>query len=161
MAHYEDNPRHSPPSEEESPERREVVGRFVDLFKRAVSAGAGAIFSDDDKNNKDSREGREGREGRERRGAFELPKEVIQYFLGALDGMQESILRIIGNELRKFLEHVDIGGELQKILTSTSFEIKTEIRFIPNDQAVSPSVKARMRVKRQKEDSETITEQDL
>lgn len=157
MAYYEDNPRHQAP-EDDSPERREVVGRFVDLFKRAISAGAGAIFSDDDKNNK---EGREGREGRERRGAFELPKEAIQYLLGALDGLQESILRIIGNELRKFLERVDIGGELQKILTSTSFEIKTEIRFIPNDQAVSPSMKSKMRVKRQKGESEVVTEEEL
>jgi hypothetical protein len=39
-----------------------------------------------------------------------------------------------------------------------SFEVKTEIRFIPNDEkfgGVEPDVKAKVRVKRGKEDKET------
>ena len=133
---------------EDSPDKKELVGRLVDIFKRAISTGAGVIFSPPDAEGK--------------RGALELPKEVIQFLLGAADNLQESILRIIGAEIRKFLERLDIGGELQKILTSTSFEIKTEIRFIPNDQAVvSPKIKAKVRAKRQHEDKEVVVEEDL
>ena len=43
---------------------------------------------------------------------------------------------VVGQELRRFLETVNVSGELQKLLTSLSFEIRTEIRFIPNDEAV-------------------------
>jgi hypothetical protein len=42
----------------------------------------------------------------------------------------------VAKELRGFLESVNVSGELQKLLTSLSFEVKTEIRFIPNDEAV-------------------------
>ena len=144
MAHYEDNPK--TPHTEDEPERERVVGRLVDIFKKAVSTGASAIFSDRDKD--DDKE-------KEKRGRLELPKEIIQYLFSTVDGLQEAVLKIIGNEIHKFLEHVDLGGELQKILTSTSFEIKTEIRFIPNDQAVvTPSVKAKIRAKRNKDGKE-------
>ena len=46
--------------------------------------------------------------------------------------------------------------EIQKVLTSLSFEIRTEIRFIPNDEAVGgvkPDIKVgEMSIKRKKED---------
>ena len=62
------------------------------------------------------------------------------------------VLRIVGQEVRRFLETVNLSGELQKLLTSLSFEIKTEIRFIPNDAAVKPDVKNKVTVKRSRED---------
>ena len=52
------------------------------------------------------------------------------------DSLRRETLRIISKEIRVFLENVDLGGELAKILTSVSFEVKTEIRFVPNDQSV-------------------------
>jgi hypothetical protein len=149
MAHYEDKPK--TPHIEDEPEslRGEVVGRFVDIFKKAVSTGASVIFSDKDKDDDDKDK------DKEKRSRLELPKEILQYLFSTVDGMQEAVLKIIGHEVSKFLEHVDLGGELQKILTSTSFEIKTEIRFIPNDQAVvSPSIKAKIRAKRNKDGKE-------
>ena len=50
-------------------------------------------------------------------------------------------------EFREFLESARFNEELAKILTQLSFEIRTEIRFIPNDQALRPSVKTRARIK--------------
>ncbi|MFW2390404.1 MAG: hypothetical protein ACN4G0_18860, partial [Polyangiales bacterium] len=48
-----------------------------------------------------------------------------------------------------FLEATDIAGEFYRALTSLSFEVKTEIRFIPNDAGgVRPQVKARAVQKR-------------
>jgi hypothetical protein len=149
MANYEDPPRGE--HDDDSPERREVVGRLFDIFKRAISTGANVIFSPQDGENKG------------KHSTLELPKEVVQYLFSAAGDMREALLRMVGNEIRRWLEALDIGTELQKILTSTSFEIKTEIRFIPNDQAlgVSPSVKAKMRTKRQKDNETSVTEEEL
>ncbi len=65
---------------------------------------------------------------------------------------KDEMMRIIGSEVRRFLETVNLSGELQKLLTSLSFEVKTEIRFIPNDQAVvKPEIKNRTTVKRSRD----------
>ena len=60
------------------------------------------------------------------------------------------MLRIVAREVRDFLEATDLAGELKAALTSLSFEIRTEVRFIPNDAGtgVKPDVRARSRVKR-------------
>ena len=42
------------------------------------------------------------------------------------------------------------GAEIAKILTSVSFEVRTEIRFIPNDEKLKPEVRNRVRVGKSK-----------
>ncbi len=79
-----------------------------------------------------------------------MPKELVTYIKGTTDSAKDEVVRVIGTQVSKFLEGVDIGGEIQKILTSLSFEVKTEIRFIPNDKSVKPDVKFTVRPKRQK-----------
>ena len=64
------------------------------------------------------------------------------------DAARDEVVRIIGNQTKRFLEGLDVGHEVQKILTALSFEIKTEIRFIPNDEKVKPDVKVGVRAKR-------------
>ena len=52
------------------------------------------------------------------------------------------------------IEHTELAEEMKKVLTSLSFEIKTEIRFIPSDTAVvKPDVKSSVKTRR-KRDSE-------
>ena len=88
---------------------------------------------------------------------FQLPRDVAAYLLTQASSSKDEVLRIIAQEIRRFLETVNVSGELQKLLTSLSFEIKTEIRFIPNDEAVGgvkPDVKNRVGVKRAKEKDE-------
>ncbi|MFT7583028.1 MAG: hypothetical protein ACI9MR_004714 [Myxococcota bacterium] len=80
-----------------------------------------------------------------------MPKELVSYIKGATDGAREEIVRIIGTQTSKFLEGLDVSGEVQKILTALSFEIKTEIRFIPNDKKVKPDIKMSIRPKRSDE----------
>ena len=77
-----------------------------------------------------------------------LPKEVTAYVKGAIDTGRDEVVRIIGAQFKKFLEGIDVGGEVAKILTAVSFEIKTEIRFIPNDKKLKPEVKMSVRPKR-------------
>jgi hypothetical protein len=82
-----------------------------------------------------------------------LPKEIANAILQQVDDTKNGLFRVVAKEVRGFLEAVDFQRELQKLLTTVSFEIKTEIRFIPNDSAPDklgrPDVKAKMRVKRQ------------
>jgi hypothetical protein len=77
-----------------------------------------------------------------------MPKMVATTLLGRADFAKKEFYRVVAGEVQRFLGTINVAGELQKILTSLSFEIRTEVRFIPNDQAVvKPKVKNRVKVK--------------
>lgn len=87
-----------------------------------------------------------------------LPKEIAGYIFEQIDETKNGMLRIVAKEFRDFLEHTELADELRKVLTSLSFEVKTEIRFIPNDSAVvKPEVKSTVRARRRR-DSEPSDE---
>lgn len=72
----------------------------------------------------------------------ELPREVVSYFFSQVDETKNALVRVVAREVRDFLDATDISAELQKALTSLSFEVRTEIRFIPNEAGgVRPSVR--------------------
>ena len=79
-----------------------------------------------------------------------LPREIAGAVLSQLDETKNDVVRIIAREVRDFLEATDLAGEIKNALTSLSFEVRTEVRFIPNDKGtgVRPDVRARGRVKR-------------
>jgi hypothetical protein len=64
-----------------------------------------------------------------------LPKEVIHYLYQQIDDTKNGLYRVVAKEIRDVLEQTQFADELTKVLTKLSFEIKTEIRFIPNDAA--------------------------
>jgi hypothetical protein len=84
-----------------------------------------------------------------------LPKEIANALFQQIDDTKNGLFRVVAKEIRGFLEAVDFQRELQKLLTTVSFEIKTEIRFIPNDtmpeRVGRPQVKSKMKMKRQRE----------
>jgi len=133
-------PRRDEPAPEEAGEgrARSRLDQLVpDLVRRTVYAGLGALFTTE--------------EGiRKLAGDFQLPKDVANFLITQAANSKDELFRIIAKELRGFLESANLSGELQKLLTSLSFEIKTEIRFIPNDESVGgikPDVKRRVAVK--------------
>jgi hypothetical protein len=78
-------------------------------------------------------------------GKVELPRELVGYVFSQVDDTKNSLVRVVAREVREFLEAADLAKELQRALTSLSFEIRTEIRFIPNDAGgVTPDVKAKV-----------------
>ena len=80
-----------------------------------------------------------------------MPKEVAGYLASTASTTKDEILRIFAREIREFLQTVNLSEEIAKMLTTLSFEVKTEIRFIPNDQkvgGVAPDVRSRVAVKR-------------
>jgi len=79
-----------------------------------------------------------------------LPRELAGAVFNQIDETKNDVLRIVAREVRDFLEATDLAGELKAALTSLSFEVRTEVRFIPNDAGtgVKPDVRARSRIKR-------------
>ena len=83
---------------------------------------------------------------------MKLPKEIASYIFEQIDETKNGMLRIVAKEFRDFLEHTNLAEELRKVLTSLSFEVKTEIRFIPNDASVvRPEVKSTVKARRKKD----------
>jgi hypothetical protein len=64
---------------------------------------------------------------------LKLPKEVLHYLYQQIDDTKNGLYRVVAKEIRDVLEQTHFADELTKVLTKLSFEIKTEIRFIPNE----------------------------
>lgn len=121
----------------------EVLGGVVPgIFKRVALSGMGNLLLSEDGLRSILTDNKK------------LPKEAVNLILGQADAMRREILRIISREIRIFLENMDFGGEIAKILTSVSFEVKTEIRFIPNDQSVKSQIKNKVKAKQTRDGKE-------
>ena len=134
--------RPSPDSEEgaQERERRRLERILPELIKRLVETGYKNITEGPENVREFVRE-------------MKLPKEALALILGQIDETKNGLYRVVAKEIRDFLEHTNFAEELSKVLTTLSFEIKTEVRFIPNDAKVSgppkPDVRAKVRVKRE------------
>jgi hypothetical protein len=119
---------------------RQRLERLVpELVKKTFTAGMGAVFSTEEGIRKIARES--------------LP-EVAGYIASSADGAKDKVFEVIARETREFLANLNVSEEIAKILTTLSFEIKTEIRFIPNSDrfvGAEPDVKASVRLKRNDE----------
>lgn len=146
-AHADDDP------ESEREDRREGARRLVQRIlsegvRRAVEKGVEQFT-----------------EGPENIKSFvnelKLPREVANVVFQQVDETKNGLYRATAREIRDFLEHTNFSEEIVKALTTLSFEIKTEIRFIPNDQklegdpkAVKPDVKSSVRIRDEKKDED-------
>jgi len=116
--------------------RRRLESLVPELVKKTFAAGMGAVFSTEEGIRKLARES--------------LP-EVAGYLASSADGAKDKVFEIIARETREFLANLNVTEEIAKLLTTLSFEIKTEIRFIPNSERITgaePDVKASVRLKR-------------
>lgn len=87
-------------------------------------------------------------------GDVKLPRELGNVLFQQADSIKTEVVRVVAGEVRNFLAEANLGEELAKIITSLSFEIRTEIRFIPNDEALRPSVRSKVGVKSQRDNQE-------
>jgi hypothetical protein len=86
---------------------------------------------------------------------LKLPKEALTVLLAQMDETKNGLYRTVAKEVRDFLDHTNFAEELAKVLTTLSFEIKTEVRFIPNDarqggtgKGAVPDVRSKVSLKR-------------
>jgi hypothetical protein len=127
------------PEREEADGERRILERLVpEIIKRIVEAGYEKIT--------------EGPENvRKVVGDLKLPKEALGVMLGQIEETKNGLYRAVAREVRDFLENTNVADELTRALTTLSFEIKTEIRFIPNDSRTKPpqpDVQSRLSIKR-------------
>lgn len=93
-------------------------------------------------------------------GEVKIPREYANVILQQINATRGELLSVVAGEVRTFLDDANLGEELAKILTSLSFEIRTEIRFIPNEDVLRPSVKSRVGVKSTRPKSKSRAEPD-
>ncbi len=147
---YDDEPdSESDPRDVRRAGARKLVQRILgDAVRRAVEVGVEQIT-----------------EGPENIKSFvhdlKLPRDVANVVFQQIDETKSGLYRATAREIRDFLEHTNLSEELVKALTTLSFEIKTEIRFIPNDQkiegdtkAVKPDVRSSVRIRDEKKDDD-------
>lgn len=116
--------------------RQKLESLVPELVKKTFAAGMGAVFSTE--------------EGIRRIARESLP-EMAGYIASSADGAKDKVFEVIARETREFLSTLNVSEEIAKILTTLSFEVKTEIRFIPNSErftGAEPDVKASVRLKR-------------
>ncbi len=120
--------------DDDIPQRRRRIERILpEALKRAIEKGIETGIGTFTNANESIR-GMVGHRG-------EVPKEVASYVLSQIDDTKNAAVGVVAREVREFLERADLATELQRALTSLSFEIRTEIRFIPNDKGgVTPEV---------------------
>jgi hypothetical protein len=122
-------------SDKESGERRRRLDSVIpELIKRAVELGVEKAVEAPDNL-------------KELVGGMKLPREVATHLLAQVDETKNGLFRVVAKEVREFLEHANLAGEMQKMLTTLQFEISTTIRFKPNaggeaSKALKPEVKA-------------------
>lgn len=122
--------------------RQRLEAFIPDLVKKTFAAGMGAVFTTEEGIRKMTKD-------------LSLPKDVAGYLANTAGNTKDEFVRIVAGEVREFLQTVNLSEEIAKILTTLSLEVKTEIRFIPNDEkydgSVRPDVKARVRMRRDEE----------
>jgi hypothetical protein len=129
-------------SEKESGRRR-LDSVIPELIKRAVEIGVEKASEAPDNL-------------KEFVGGMKLPREAVNYLLAQVEETKNGLFRVVAKEVREFLEHTNLAGEMQKMLTTVQFEISTTIRFKPNDgipgedktKLPKPEVKADVQMKR-------------
>src|SRR5207247_8454514 len=72
-------------------------------------------------------------------GDLRVPKEIGHYLLTQVEETKNGLFRVVAKEMRDFLEHANLAGEVQRVLTTLQFEINTTIRFRPNEGEPGPA----------------------
>jgi hypothetical protein len=130
---------------EHEAERRKVVERIIpELIKKFIEVGVGKLAEGP-------------KDLRHFVSEMRLPREAANYVFSQIDDTKNGLYRVVAREMRDFLEHTNLAEEIAKVLTKLSFEIRTEIRFVPNasDERLfpKPEVKAQVSVAKDKQEA--------
>jgi len=71
---------------------------------------------------------------REREGGLgDFVRRAVSAGVGAASRSKDEVMRAAAGEVRTWLEHLNLNDELAKVLAKMVIEVKTEIRFRPNE----------------------------
>src|SRR5690606_37813234 len=112
-------------------------GRGVtDLFRKVVVSGMGALFMTEEGIRSAVKE-------------LKLPKEALAAALAQAERTKAEVLRIVGAEVRSFLESVNLEEMLVDALTRMQWAVRARVAFERRDAALAlPVADATVRVKR-------------
>lgn len=74
-----------------------------------------------------------------------LPKELLNIILNHVEDAKSEIFGVVVREVREFLERANLADEITRVLTGVTLEVKTQVRFVPNDAKsgrLEPTAKA-------------------
>jgi len=80
-----------------------------------------------------------------------LPKELVSVLLTQVEETKSEVTRLVVRELREFLEKTSLADELERILSRLTLEVRTQIRFVPNEAGsglARPRVRTQVGLKR-------------
>ncbi len=104
-------------------------GFVADAVRKAVLTGLGAVFLTEEGARKLARE-------------WKLPKDIVQFVTSQAAGAKDEVVRIVGEEVRKFFESEALRREFLRALSSMSIEVHAEVRLKPaKGGKVEPDVK--------------------
>jgi len=66
-------------------------------------------------------------------GLADFVRRAVSASVGVAAKSKDDIMRAAGTEMRSWLEHLNLNEELAKALARLVIEVKTEVRFRPND----------------------------
>ena len=82
------------------------------------------------------------------RGITDFVRRAVSAGVGAANRSKEDIMRVAAGEMRSWLEHLNLDEELAKTLAKLVIEVKTEIRFRPNEAGkLTPEASNELKVK--------------
>jgi hypothetical protein len=101
------------------------AGSIAEGVKKALLAGVGALFLGEEGARRIARD-------------WKLPKELASFVAQQAGGAKDELLRVFGEEFRRFLESETLRRELLKVLADNSIEIRAEIRLRPAGEGTPP-----------------------
>jgi hypothetical protein len=107
-------------------EGRKKRDAAADVIRRLFYTGVGALFATE--------------EGL-RKVAGELPKEAAGYLVGQAHTAKDEVMRVVSQEVRRFLEGVNVEEVIRKVLSTVALEVKMEVRFLPNRSDLKTEIK--------------------
>src|SRR5262245_2635221 len=80
------------------------------------------------------RDEREDRSDRTEWGVGDFVRRAVSAGVGAASRSKDDIVRVAATEVRGWLDHLNLSDEIARALAKMVIEVKTEIRFRPNDE---------------------------
>jgi len=103
---------------------KDKENKFGDIFKKVVTTGLSAAFMTEDaiKN---------------ALGDLSVPKELLNSVLQHAKSAKGDFIQSVKNEMREYLNRVDLSKEVDRILTNYDLEISAKIKFNPKKKIES------------------------
>jgi len=107
-----------PPEDEPGPGDPNAASRgfIAEAVRKAVLTTMGALFITEEGARRLARE-------------WKVPKELATYVVSQAQGARDEILRVVGQEVRRFFESEAFRRELARLAGSLVLDVKAEIRL--------------------------------